>query len=94
MVVILVRLKRGGIMNAKISDHNTNITEDENYPISRKGRNWALFFLVLIILAVIVPYTLLTEIHVFSGAFLFWSLFAIVSIVCVALISSQWRDVD
>ncbi|MFP4198731.1 MAG: hypothetical protein ACOC2S_00345 [Halanaerobium sp.] len=54
------------------------------------------FYLILILLLVIsafaVPYTLLSSINLFRGAFLFWSLFALLVIFLTIKITTYWRN--
>jgi predicted membrane protein len=57
------------------TDGNKSVTPIDNALIEKlkKSRNkWALIFLVLVCLAYIVPYTLLTNVPKVYGAFLFW----------------------
>lgn len=64
------------------------------YPISKQGKNWITGFLVLLLLAYLVPFTFLTKVQSFYGAFLFWCVFALLSIICVGIITGFWRDLD
>ncbi|KKM10446.1 hypothetical protein SY88_13695 [Clostridiales bacterium PH28_bin88] len=60
--------------------------------MSAARRTWAWVFAVLLLLAYVVPYTVLSGVQKFSGAFLFWTLFAVVSIACMVVITGNWRD--
>ena len=51
----------------------------------------ALIFL-LVIAAFAVPYMLLNSINLFRGAFLFWSLFAVIVIFLTIKITNYWRE--
>ncbi len=54
---------------------------------------WFVVFLVLVLSAFIVPFTgLMRELPKAYGAFLFWNLFALVVIACIAAITARWRD--
>lgn len=53
---------------------------------------WALFLLIAMLLAYIIPYTLLRNIDAWYGSFLFWTLFALVIIIANALITKKWSD--
>ena len=53
---------------------------------------WAVWFFILIISAVIVPFTLLSPVEKIYGAFLFWNIFAIIAIISVGNITRHWRD--
>lgn len=57
---------------------------------SEKG--WAIFLIVLLLLAYIVPYTLLRDVNEWYGSFLFWSVFAIVIMISNILITRKWSD--
>ena len=53
---------------------------------------WALYFFTIVVLAFVIPYTLLTNVVSFYGAFLFWCLFAVAAIAGVAKITANWPD--
>lgn len=53
---------------------------------------WAGVMLALVVSAFVVPYTLLFGVDAWYGSFLFWTVFALVSIGCIALIVRRWRD--
>lgn len=57
---------------------------------SEKG--WAIFLIVLLLSAYIVPYTLLRDVNEWYGSFLFWSVFAIVIMISNILITRKWSD--
>lgn len=63
---------------------------------NKKLKKLRLFYTVLILLFLIsafaVPYTLLNSINLFKGAFLFWSLFALIVIFLTIKITSYWRE--
>lgn len=61
--------------------------------LERQRIIWALVFLLMVLAAFIVPFTpLLRNLTAFYGAFLFWSLFAVVVIICIGFITARWRD--
>ncbi len=60
--------------------------------MSNSLRNWVIWFLLLVLAAFVVPFTLLSEIFKFYGAFLFWGLFALASIASIGIICSRWKD--
>ena len=60
--------------------------------LAQARRYWVLILLILVLLAFIVPFTLLTDVEKVYGAFLFWSLFAVVTIYCLERITRRWRD--
>lgn len=63
--------------------------------LERQRIFWALLFVVMILAAFIVPFTpLLSNLTKVYGAFLFWSLFALIVIFCLGVITARWRDDD
>jgi hypothetical protein len=63
--------------------------------LERQRVIWALLFLLMVLSAFIVPFTpLLQNLTKFYGAFLFWSIFALVVIICIGFITARWRDDD
>lgn len=48
--------------------------------------------LLLVISAFIIPYQLLNTINLFQGAFLYWSLFALIIIFLTIKITSYWEE--
>ena len=56
---------------------------------------WVIVFVILVLAAFIIPFTpLLSGVTRVYGAFLFWSLFAIVVIVCIGFITARWGEND
>ena len=53
---------------------------------------YTILILLLVISAFAVPYTLLNNINLFKGAFLFWSLFALIVIFLTIKITTYWRN--
>jgi len=63
--------------------------------LERQRIFWALLFVVMILSAFIVPFTpLLSNLTKVYGAFLFWTLFALIVIFCLGVITARWRDDD
>ncbi len=62
--------------------------------LSTARRRWTWVFVVLVLLAYVVPFTVLSGVHKIYGAFLFWTLFAVVSIACMIVITGNWRDLS
>jgi cyanate permease len=60
--------------------------------MERRGIFWAVSMLVLVVLAYVVPYTLLSGVDAWYGSFLFWTLFGAVAIAANVLITASWRD--
>lgn len=56
------------------------------------ARPWVIFFIVLVVAGVAVPYLFLTNIAKVYGAFLFWLVFSITAVAAVGKITAQWRD--
>lgn len=61
--------------------------------MSKRGFLWVLWFCLLLASAYVVPYGLLSHYEKMTGAFLFWSVFAIVASLSIAKLISGWRDV-
>jgi cyanate permease len=60
--------------------------------MEKKGIYYALFILVIMLLAYLIPYTVLSHVDAWYGSFLFWTVFALVAIVANVFISVSWRD--
>lgn len=60
--------------------------------MGRRGIFWAGVMLALVVAAYTVPYTLLSGVDAWYGAFLFWVLFGLAAIGVNAAISRSWRD--
>jgi hypothetical protein len=50
-----------------------------------------LVFLVIVVLAYVIPYTVLTDVPRLWGAYLFWSALTIVAVVFMCFELSGWR---
>jgi|GEM_PF-492994 len=70
-------------------DENQNRGEER---MSGRAIRWALFFVILILSAITVPFLVLQNTAKIYGAFLFWLLFAVIAIISVGFITSSWRD--
>ncbi|RAK04976.1 hypothetical protein C8C77_1363 [Halanaerobium saccharolyticum] len=64
----------------------------ENKKLKKLRWFYLLAILLLVISAFAVPYTLLNSINHFRGAFLFWSLFALIVIFLTIKITGYWRE--
>lgn len=53
---------------------------------------WVIWLVILILSAYIVPYILLNDINKITGAFLYWTLFALIAIFSTIKIVNYWRD--
>ena len=60
--------------------------------MERRGFTWAGVVLALVVLAYVVPYTVLSGVDAWYGAFLFWTVFGFLAIGVIALITSSWKD--
>jgi cell division protein FtsW (lipid II flippase) len=59
------------------------------------GKNevfWGIISFVLILIAYLVPYTVLSEVAKWYGSFLFWVLIAVVIIGVNYVLTRDWRD--
>lgn len=48
--------------------------------------------MVLVLLAYVVPYTVLSGMDAWYGSFLFWTVFGLAAILVNAAITRSWRD--
>lgn len=53
---------------------------------------WAIICIVLILLAYIIPYTVLTDVAKWYGSFLLWVILGLVIIVVNIIITKDWRS--
>ncbi len=60
--------------------------------MNKSEARWAVFLVILMVLAYVVPYTLLTNVDAWYGSFLFWSIFGLVIIVANVFITIKWSD--
>lgn len=62
--------------------------------MERRGMAWAGVLAVLVVLAFVVPYALLSGIDAWYGSFLFWILFVLAAIAINTLIMWRWKDLQ
>lgn len=60
--------------------------------MERRGVFFVAAALFLVLLAYVVPYTVLTGVDAWYGSFLFWAAFGLAAILLNAAITSSWRD--
>ncbi len=60
--------------------------------MERRGIAWAGVVFVLVVLAYVVPYTLLSGVDRWYGSFLFWTAFGLAAIAAVWAMTRSWRD--
>lgn len=65
---------------------------DRKDSLSTARRLWTWVFIILVLLAYVVPFTVLSGVQKVYGAFLFWTLFAVAAIGCMIMITGNWRD--
>ena len=53
---------------------------------------WAIICIVLILLAYMIPYTVLTDVAKWYGSFLLWVVLGLVIIVVNIIITEDWRS--
>ncbi|MEW6045100.1 MAG: hypothetical protein AB1609_01255 [Bacillota bacterium] len=58
--------------------------------MSGEQRVGAVILLLLVLLAYVVPYTLLSGVRAWYGSFLFWVLFAVAAVGVVAWLTRSW----
>jgi positive regulator of sigma E activity len=64
----------------------------ENNSLKTKRIIWLIWLAILVISAYVIPYVFLDGVQRVTGAFLFWSIFALVAIGSTIRIISYWRD--
>jgi len=64
----------------------------ENEKLKKLRLFYTILILILVISAFALPYTVLNKINHFNGAFLFWSLFALIVIFLTIKITTYWRE--
>ena len=60
--------------------------------MERRGIFWLGVLLMLVVLAFVAPYTVLSGVDRWYGAFLFWVLFALAAIGVNFAIVRRWKD--
>jgi len=60
--------------------------------MERRGIVWAGVVFVLVVLAYLVPYTLLSGVDRWYGSFLFWTAFGLTAIEAIWAVTRSWRD--
>jgi hypothetical protein len=60
--------------------------------MERRGLAWAGVVFVLVVLAYLVPYTLLSEVDRWYGSFLYWAAFGLAAIAVIWAMTRSWRD--
>ena len=60
--------------------------------MERRGIVWAGVVVVLVVLAYLVPYTLLSGVDRWYGSFLFWMAFGLAAIAAIWAMTRSWRD--
>ncbi|MBM4764408.1 hypothetical protein [Bacillus sp. B15-48] len=60
--------------------------------MTKRELSWAIVSLILILLAYLIPYTILTDVAKWYGSFLLWVLLGVVIIFVNILITKDWRS--
>ncbi len=60
--------------------------------MGRRGIFWVGAVAFLVLLAYVVPYTVLSGVDAWYGSFLFWAVFGLAAILVNAAITGSWRD--
>ncbi len=60
--------------------------------MERRGIVWAGVVFVLVVLAYLVPYTLLSGVDRWYGSFLFWTAFGLAAIAAILAMTRSWRN--
>jgi cell division protein FtsW (lipid II flippase) len=60
--------------------------------VGKRELFWAIICIVLILLAYMIPYTVLTDVAKWYGSFLLWVMLGLVIIVVNIIITKDWRS--
>ncbi len=60
--------------------------------MEREGIFWAGVMAILVMLAYVLPYTVLSGVDRWYGSFLFWTVFGLAAIVVIWAMTRNWRD--
>ena len=58
----------------------------------QRKKLWGTFIIVLILLAYIVPYTILSDVQAWYGSFLFWGIIGVLIIFANVMVTRDWRE--
>ncbi len=58
----------------------------------QRKKFWGTFIIVLILLAYIVPYTILSNVKTWYGSFLFWGIIGVLIIFANVMATRDWRE--
>jgi hypothetical protein len=61
--------------------------------MTKSAWGWV-WFVFLLALDIVIPWYVLTNVEKVSGAFLFWTIWAVAAIISVFVILSKWRGVE
>lgn len=68
-----------------------DIKGDES--MSKKAKRfWGGFIILLILLAYIIPFTILTNVQTWYGSFLFWGIIGVLIIFANVMVTRDWRE--
>lgn len=55
-------------------------------------RLWGIIIIITILLAYIIPYTVLADVQSWTGSFLFWGITGIVIIIANIMLTRDWSE--
>lgn len=58
----------------------------------QRKKFWGTFIIVLILIAYIVPYTILSNVQTWYGSFLFWGIIGVLIIFANVMATRDWRE--
>lgn len=58
----------------------------------QRKKFWGTFIIVLILIAYIVPYTILSNVQTWYGSFLFWGIIGVLIIFANVMVTRDWRE--
>ncbi|SET37865.1 hypothetical protein SAMN05216389_11016 [Oceanobacillus limi] len=53
---------------------------------------WGIFIIFLILLAYVLPYTILTDVHEWYGSFLLWGIIGVLTIIANLMVTKDWGE--
>ena len=62
--------------------------------MSKKFWLWLAWFIFLMVLNFTIPFTVLSDIPLLSGSFLFWVIWCAVAVISMFVMFLGWRDTD
>ena len=62
--------------------------------LKRGFRWWLGWFIFLLVLDLVIPWTVLSSVSKTTGALLFWPIWALIAIISCFILFLKWKEVD